>query len=309
MDKELSLVILAAGIGARYGGGVKQLERMGPSGEIIIDYSIYDALEAGFNQVVFIIRRDIEQAFREVIGDRMEAICSARGARVRYAYQDVRALPEGFSCPPERSKPWGTGQALLACKGLLNGPFAVINADDYYGKESFSSVFRYLSQLPADAKGRYCMAGFRLGNTLSENGGVTRGICRVDQQMRLVQVKETKHIVKTSSGAAVKAEESLTPVPVDAYVSMNFWGFTLDVLEVLEEEFQAFLEQNLQVPGSEFLIPVVVDRLLAKQKAAVTVLPTVDRWFGVTYREDAPAVRRDFQKLIEQGVYKSPLFG
>lgn len=308
MRAVFSLVIMAAGLGSRFGGGIKQLEQVGPSGEIIMDYSIHDALEAGFNQVVFIIRRDIEAAFRQVIGDRIEAVCNARGVQVVYAYQEVTELPGTFACPPERTKPWGTGHALLACAKILKNPFVVINADDYYGKAAFVRLYDFLAALPQNAKGQYCMAGFRLGNTLSERGGVTRGICRVDENWKLLQIKETRHVVKTATGAGIETEDGLLSVPEDTCVSMNFWGFTPDVLEILDGEFRAFLAEKLTTADSEFLIPVVMDELLSKGRACITVLPTEDHWFGVTYRGDVPVVKQSFQELHTAGFYTTPLF-
>ncbi len=308
MAKTYSLVILAAGLGSRFGGGIKQLEQVGPSKEIIMDYSIHDAIEAGFNQVVFIIRRDIEAAFRAVIGERIEAVCKARGVGVAYAYQDVADLPGDFVCPPDRTKPWGTGHALLACSKILKNPFVVINADDYYGKEAFTQLFGFLAALPEGAQGKYCMAGFRLGNTLSAHGGVTRGICKVDEQNTLLQIKETKNVIKTPDGAGVQTEQGVNPLPMDAIASMNFWGFTPDVLQLLDAQFQAFLAENLNVPQTEFVLPVVLDKLLFQGRVAVTVLPTEDRWFGMTYQQDVPAVLEAFGKLHEDGVYPDPLF-
>ena len=216
-----TLVIMAAGIGSRFGGGVKQLTPVGPNGEIIIDYSIHDALEAGFNKIVFIIRKDIEKDFREVIGDRIEKICD-----VEYVFQSLDDLPEGFEKPADRTKPWGTGQAVRCCKGVVNEPFAVINADDYYGKEAFVKVHDYLvEEHPASDKLDFCMAGFLLENTLSENGGVTRGICSVNEQGHLTKVTETKNIVKTAEGAAVQAEDgSLTAVQAHCPASNAPWA-------------------------------------------------------------------------------------
>lgn len=304
-----ALVILAAGIGARYGGGVKQLKQVGPSGEIIMDYAIYDAMEAGFNKIVFIIRKDIEADFREVIGDRIEAVCRQRGVEVAYAFQERQDLPEGFVCPEDRVKPWGTGHALLACRGLLNEPFVVINADDYYGKSAYEKLFRYLRCLPADAKSRFCMAGFRLGNTLSDYGGVTRGVCCADENMMLTAVKETRGITKQDGQAVADRDGTKTVLDNDSCVSMNMWGFTPDILPVLQQRFVGFLKENLQNPTAEYLLPEIVDRLLADGEAAVQVLPTEDRWFGITYREDAPLVAAAFHRMVEDGIYARRLYG
>ena len=307
MEREYALVVLAAGIGSRF-GGVKQLKQVGPAGEIIMDYSIFDALEAGFNKIVFIIRKEIEADFREVIGDRIERVCAPKGVQVAYAFQERENLPGGFACPSERTKPWGTGHALLACKGLLNGPFVVLNADDYYGKGAFRNLLAFLQALPADSKGCYCMAGFRLGNTLSDHGGVTRGLCMVDREGWLRQVAETRNVVRTETGAASREGESLRPLDPELCASMNMWGFTPDVLEHMERQFLQFLREYRTEPKSEFLLPVVVDHLLAEKKAAVRVLPTEDQWFGMTYQEDVPPVRAAFHRMAEQGIYRPGLY-
>ena len=304
--RKTTLVVMAAGIGSRFGGGIKQLEPVGPSGEIIMDYSVYDAIQAGFDKVVFIIRKDLEKDFREIIGNRMEKI-----VETAYAFQELDDLPAGFQRPEGRTKPWGTGQAILCCKDLVQEPFAVINADDYYGKEAFVKVHDYLAgEHPACGKMDFCMAGFQLGNTLSENGGVTRGICSVNEDGHLTKVTETKNIVKTPEGAAVKGEDGrLTSVAADCPVSMNMWGFTPEIFEVLENGFAEFL-QNLSDPmKGEYLIPTIVDGLIQEQKANVTVLESRDKWFGVTYKEDKPAVVRSFRELIDAGVYREKLFG
>ena len=303
--KKTTLVVMAAGIGSRFGGGIKQLEPVGPSGEIIIDYSIHDAMEAGFDKVVFIIRKDLERDFREVIGDRME-----RRVETAYAFQELDDLPEGFAKPEGRTKPWGTGQAILCCKDLVKEPFAVINADDYYGKEAFVKVHDYLAQERGQgARMEFCMAGFLLGNTLSENGGVTRGICSVDKEQHLTRVTETRNIVKTEQGAAVKSEDgTLTPVDVHCPVSMNMWGLTPEIFPVLESGFREFLLGLSDRTKGEYLIPTIMDGLIQEKKANVTVLESGDRWFGVTYREDKPAVIRSFRELIAAGVYKERLF-
>ncbi len=303
--QEYALVILAAGIGSRFGGGVKQLKQVGPSGEIIMDYSIHDAIQAGFRKIVFIIRKDIEEDFREVIGSRMEALCRPLGVEIAYAFQELEDLPAAYACPAERKKPWGTGHALLACRDVLREPFVVINADDYYGKKAFGSLLEFLRQLPENSRGRYCMAGFRLGNTLSDYGGVTRGICMTDGLGNLQQVRETRNIVKTPGGAAAGTGE---PLDLNSCVSMNMWGFTPDILPVLEERFQDFLAENLREPQSEFLLPVLIDRMLAENAASVQMLPTDDQWFGMTFREDIPAVVEAFRELVRQGVYEAGLY-
>ena len=304
--RKTTLVVMAAGIGSRFGGGIKQLEPVGPSGEIIMDYSVYDAIQAGFDKVVFIIRKDLEKDFREIIGNRMEKI-----VETAYAFQELDDLPAGFQRPEGRTKPWGTGQAILCCKDLVQEPFAVINADDYYGKEAFVKVHDYLAgEHPACGKMDFCMAGFQLGNTLSENGGVTRGICSVNEDGHLTKVTETKNIVKTPEGAAVQGEDGrLTSVAADCPVSMNMWGFTPEIFEVLENGFAEFLKNLSDPMKGEYLIPTIVDGLIQEQKANVTVLESRDKWFGVTYKEDKPAVVRSFRELIDAGVYREKLFG
>lgn len=303
--KNTTLVIMAAGIGSRFGGGIKQLEPVGPAGEIIMDYSIHDALEAGFNKIVFIIRKDLEKDFKEIIGKRIEKI-----ADVSYAFQELDDLPEGFHKPADRTKPWGTGQAILCCKGLLNEPFIVINADDYYGKEAFVKIHDYLvNWTPVPGKFNFCMAGFILGNTLSDNGGVTRGVCNIDENYHLADVDETSDIIKTEEGAAIRMEDgSLKPIDDKSYVSMNMWGFTPDLLDELETGFAKFLsgikEGDIK---KEYLLPIIVDQLIKSDKAQVTLLETNDKWFGVTYKEDKDTVVESFRRLIAEGVYSNPL--
>lgn len=304
--KSTTLVIMAAGMGSRFGGGIKQLEPMGPNGEIIMDYSIYDAIEAGFNKVVFVTRKDLFETFKEVIGDRI-----AKVIPVEYAFQELQDLPEGFSVPEGRTKPWGTGQAILACKGIVNEPFLVINADDYYGKTAFKLIHDYLVGEHTD-KGIYdfCMAGFILGNTLSDNGAVTRGVCVIDEQKHLVGVNETGGIVKTKDGAECEDKDgNIVPVDPASYVSMNMWGFTPDFLQELDGKFKQFLgglkEGDIK---SEFLLPMVVDELIKAGKANVTILETNDKWFGVTYKEDKPIVVESVRRLIAEGKYPEKLY-
>lgn len=296
---------MAAGIGSRFGGGIKQLEPVGPNGEIIMDYSIHDALEAGFNDIVFIIRKDLEKDFKEVIGDRI-----AKKAKVSYAFQEMDDLPEGFSKPEGRKKPWGTGQAILVCKDIIKNPFVVINADDYYGKEAFAKVHNYLVQdKEKNSMLDFCMAGFILSNTLSENGGVTRGVCQVDENDMLTGVIETHDITKGEDGAQIPdGNGGYQTIDGNSRVSMNMWGFTPEILEELEKGFSIFLE-NLTPDDikSEYLLPTIVDQLIQSKKAQVKVLETKDRWFGVTYKEDKQVVVDSFRRLIEEGVYASPL--
>lgn len=298
--QKTALVIMAAGIGSRFGGGIKQLAPVGPNGEIIMDYSIHDALEAGFNKVVFIIRKDLEKDFREIIGNRIEKLCE-----VEYAFQELGCLPEGFEVPEGRTKPWGTGQAVLVCKDIIKEPFAVINADDYYGKQAFAEVHDYLVE-HANDQYRYCMAGFILKNTLSDNGGVTRGICKVDEKKRLYDIVETSNIVKCPEGARIDGTGET--VDVESYVSMNMWGLTPEFLDVLEKGFKEFLgglaPEDIK---AEYLLPNIIDGMLKSRQAQVTLLETKDKWFGVTYAEDKQSVVESFAKLIADGVYDSPL--
>lgn len=299
--KEIALVIMAAGIGSRYGAGIKQLQKVGPQGEIIIDYSIHDALEAGFTKVIFIIRKDIEAEFKEAIGSRIEKICP-----VTYVFQDKEDLPEGFQCPPDRVKPWGTGQAVLACREVLHVPFAVINADDYYGKTAFQIIYKYLEEHYED-KRQYCMAGFRIGNTLSENGAVTRGICTMDDENNLLKVVETGGLERMDSGQVKDADGGV--LSDDTLVSMNLWGLGPDFLPVLEQKFTEFLQQVK--PGdikAEYLLPSVIDQMIGSGQASVKVLPTADKWFGVTYAADKHSVVEAFKNLVAQGVYGPELW-
>lgn len=299
-----SLVIMAAGIGSRYGAGIKQLAAVGPNGEIIMDYSIHDALEAGFDRVVFIIRRDLEKEFREVIGERIEKICP-----VAYAFQEKEDLPAGFTCPADRKKPWGTGQAVLACRHIVKEPFLVINADDYYGKEGFRIAHDFLVAQEGK-ENAFCMPGFILKNTLSENGGVSRGICRVNGEGYLTDVTETHGLVRTADGAATEKDGVRTPVDANAIVSMNMWALTPGFLKELEEGFVPFLSGLAEGDvKSEYLLPAVVDGMVKSGKATVKVIPTSDCWFGVTYQEDKDAVVEAFRKLYAAGVYQKDLYG
>ena len=271
--QKTALVIMAAGIGSRFGKGIKQLASVGPCGEIIMDYSIHDALEAGFNKVVFIIRKDLEEEFRRVIGERIEKI-----TEVEYVFQELDDLPEGFTKPADRTKPWGTGQAVLAAKKVLDEPFIVINADDYYGKEAYVKVHDYLVQeQQKDGKLHICMAGFRLGNTLSDNGSVTRGICHIENG-QLTGVTETHDIFKTATGAESRnADGSVQELDVKDLVSMNMWGLTPDFMEVLEKGFEEFLSglapEDIK---KEYLLPELVDHLIKNESAEVDVLETKD---------------------------------
>jgi len=297
-----SLVIMAAGMGSRF-GGIKQLEPVGPSGEIIMDYSIYDALEAGFDKVVFIIRRNLEKDFRDVIGDRINKLVN-----VEYVFQELEELPEGYLKPEGRTKPWGTGQAVLCCKEVVKGPFAVINADDYYGKEAFKKIYQFLNNKDL-TQDQYCMAGFILGNTLSDNGSVTRGVCKVNDNGILKEIMETSGIVAEGNSAIAQVAGEKTIIDLNSVVSMNMWGFKPSIFKVLEDGFINFLS-NLEENGlkKEYLLPDAVGELIKNDYAEVSVLETADRWFGVTYKEDKEVVVKSFQDLIDQGAYPTKLF-
>ncbi len=305
--KKTALVIMAAGIGSRFGGGIKQLEPVGPSGEIIMDYSIHDALEAGFNRIIFVIRHDLEEEFKEVIGNRIEKI-----APVSYAFQELSDLPKGFSVPEGRKKPWGTGQAILSIRNLIEEPFLVINADDYYGKEAFAKIHDYMVNQMDEEQPVYdiCMGGFILANTLSDNGTVTRGVCEVGTDGILKQVRETYNIKRTPEGLQA-TDKNGSPVTVreNQPVSMNMWGLTPAFVKELEKGFPEFLTQL--EPGdvkSEYLLPTIIDQMIRENRARVTVLETKDHWFGVTYKEDKASVTESIRALIAQGVYPEKLF-
>ena len=303
-----ALVVMAAGIGSRFGGGIKQLEPVGPNGEIIMDYSIYDAMEAGFDKVVFVIRKDLEKDFREIIGNRIE-----KKVEVAYAFQEVDDIPEAFKEKfAERTKPWGTGQAILCCKDVVKEPFLVINADDYYGKEVFRKIHTYMvEQMDVNAPVYdICMGGFILANTLSENGGVTRGVCEVGEGEILKRVTETYNIQKTADGMTATDKEG-NPVSVqeNQHVSMNMWGLTPGFVEELEKGFPEFLaglkEGDVK---SEYLLPTIIDQMIHDGRARVKLLETHDCWFGVTYREDKESVTESIRALIREGVYPEKLF-
>ena len=288
-----TLVILAAGIGSRFGGGIKQLEPVGPNNELIIDYSIHDAIVAGFNKIVFIIRHDIEADFRERIGDRIEKICNSIDVTVEYAFQEkdmfIDSIPEG------RTKPWGTGHAVLCAADKIDSDFAVINADDYYGKNGFKRAADYLG------KG-YALVGYVLKNTLSDNGGVTRGICKVVDD-KLIGIDETKNIIKTESGA----ESNDIQIDTNSLASMNFWCYPKEFIDILKTGFPEFLKNMSDPIKDEYLLPIIADEMI-KDNINFTVLSTNDKWFGVTYKEDKPAVIESFKKLIEAGEYKENLY-
>ena len=301
-----TLVIMAAGIGSRFGGGIKQLAPIGPNGEIIMDYSIYDALEAGFDKVVFVIRKDLEKDFKEIIGNRIE-----KEVEVAYAFQELDDIPEKFSGKfTGRTKPWGTGQAILCCKDVVDAPFLVINADDYYGKEAFKEAYAYLTNLPSTDIMQICMVSFVLKNTLSDNGGVTRGVCKVDGHGMLADIEETHNIEKEDGKAVIHKEDGDVFLDIDSPVSMNMWGFTKSILEEIKAGFPAFLDKGLQENPMkcEYFLPTVVSNLLAEDKATVSVLKSADKWYGVTYKEDKPVVVAAIQRMKDEGLYPQHLW-
>ena len=307
MEKEMTLVIMAAGIGSRFGERIKQLEPVGPDGELIIDYSVYDAVRAGFNHIVFIIRKDIEQLVREKIGDRL-----SKHVRISYAFQEKTDIPVRKELAEIRKKPWGTGQAVLAAKGVVNGPFAVINADDFYGAEAFKIIYQYLKN--ADNSGRtvpeYALCGFMLKNTLSENGAVTRGICTVENSF-LTGLEETKQIKCGSDGIITGVYDGEDRViPENATASMNMWCFTADYMDILSEQFVDFLKSADEntVNSGEFLVPIEVAKLTSAGKCRVRVLETDSKWFGMTYAEDAEGVKKSLAEFVKDGVYPKSLW-
>lgn len=301
-----TLLIMAAGIGSRFGTGIKQLAKVDEANHIIMDYSIHDAIETGFNEIIFIIRRDIEEEFKTVIGNRIESVCSSHGVNVSYSFQDINAIPG--TKPAERTKPWGTGQAVLAAKDLINNPFAVIKADDYYGKEAYKVMHDWL--VLEHEPNAYAMAGFILKNTLSDNGVVTRGVCQVAEgHTHIINVVETSNIVKSGSGAEAEGKV-LDP---ESYVSMNFWGFPgnpPEFLNVLSSGFVKFFKKEVERNPlkSEYLLPTIIGGMLRAGECTVKVLPTNDTWYGMTYKEDVEAVQTAFKGLIESGLYKEDLY-
>ncbi len=305
--KNATLVVMAAGIGSRFGGGIKQLEPVGPNGELIIDYAIYDAINAGFNKVVFVIRKSLEKDFKERIGNRIEKV-----VKVEYVYQEIDDIPAPYqSVFVERTKPWGTGQAILCCKSVVNEPFLVINADDYYGKNAFVVGYQYLvSEKKESDKLQIGMISYVLENTLSDNGGVTRGLCQVDDDHMLVNIVETRNIIKTENGAAVFKENGEVFIDVKTPVSMNMWGFSTQIFEVLENGFEQFLcgLVSNDYTKEEYLLPSIVEGLVCAKDADVKVIDSNEKWFGITYKEDKEAVVSSIRGLADAGVYPKKLF-
>lgn len=304
--KKPVLVIMAAGMGSRY-GGLKQIDPVDGQGHIIMDFSLYDAVRAGFKKVIFIIKKENEADFKEVIGDRI-----AGKIQVEYAYQDVLDIPKGFEAPQGRTKPWGTGHAVLSGRGLVDGPFVVINADDYYGKSAFSQIYDYLTSHEDGEKYNYAMVGYVLENTLTENGHVARGVCTVDADGRLSGITERTHIEKKGEGTAYTEDEGATwhVIPEGSIVSMNLWGFTESFMKELEAGFAPFLEKGLKENPlkCEYFLPSVVNGLVEEGKASVTVLKSFDRWYGVTYKEDKQRVSDAIEKMKADGLYPQNLW-
>ena len=304
--KEPVLVIMAAGMGSRY-GGLKQIDPVDAAGNKILDFSIYDALRAGFKKAVFIIKKENEMLFKECIGDAV-----SRHMEVEYVFQDITDGPDGFNIPDERIKPWGTAHAIFSCREVVKGPFAVINADDYYGVEAFKVLYDFLTTHEDDEKYRYAMVGYRLGNTLTENGSVARGCCVTNDEGYLVSITERTKIVKTPEGAAYSEDEGVTytPISVDSPVSMNMWGFTPSIIPELGKTLEDFFATQVQKNPlkAECYLPIEVDKLLKEGKATVKVLSSKDKWFGVTYKEDKPYVMDSIQKLKDAGIYPDVLW-
>ncbi len=286
-----TLVVMAAGMGSRF-GGLKQIEPIGPKGEALLDFSVYDAKKAGFTKVVFVIKHEIEKDFKEIVGKRVEKVLPTE-----YVFQEIDDLPEGFTCPEGRTKPWGTGQAILCCKDVVKEPFAIINADDYYGQSAFKKIY---DQLKADSE-NYCVVGYRLANTLTENGTVSRGVCVVEDGF----LKEIDERTKIQDCKYTEDDgQTWVQMPEDTVVSMNFWGLNPDIFDFLEREFKAFLSEKINVPKSEFYIPIVIGDLVKNGEKAVKVLVAEDRWYGVTYKEDKPAVVKALGDIVASGAYE-----
>ena len=304
--KKPVLVIMAAGRGSRY-GGLKQIDPVDSEGHIIMDFSMYDARRAGFEEVIFIIKRENEADFREAVGSRVE-----KYMKVSYAFQEIGNIPAGYEVPEGRKKPWGTAHAVLSCIDQVDGPFAVINADDYYGREAFQLIYDYLSAHEDDEKYRYTMVGYLLGNTVTDNGHVSRGICETNMNGELVSVEERTRIEKRDGGIAFTEDdgETWTEVSGDAIVSMNMWGFTKSILDEIRDGFPAFLDKGLKSNPMkcEYYLPAVVSRLLEEGKATAAVLKSADKWYGITYKEDKPVVVAALQKMKDEGIYPEHLW-
>ena len=300
------LVIMAAGMGSRY-GGLKQIDPVDGEGHIIMDFSMFDAKRAGFEKVIFIIKKENEADFKEAVGDRMSKYMD-----VSYAFQELNNIPEGYEVPEGRVKPWGTAHAILSCIDQIDGPFAVINADDYYGKEAFQLIYDYLASHQDDDKYRYTMVGYELGNTVTDNGHVARGVCSMNENGELIAIHERTRIEKRDGGIAFTEDDgrTWTAVPADTIVSMNMWGFTKSILKEIKEGFPAFLDKGLMENPMkcEYFLPTVVSDLLGEERATVAVLKSADKWYGVTYKEDKPVVVEAIQKMKDEGLYPKHLW-
>ena len=296
MKKDITLVVMAAGMGSRF-GGLKQIEPIGPGGEVLLDFSVYDAVKAGFTKVVFVIKHAIEKDFKEMVGKRI-----ASRVKVEYVFQELDKLPEGYTCPVEREKPWGTAHAILCCKDVVKEPFAVVNADDYYGPSAFRQMADFLNEDNSD----YAMVGFRLENTLTENGHVSRGVCEIENGVLKTIVERTKIMdckFTEDDGA------TWTALPEDTVVSMNLWGFRTDIFDYIETGFKAFLDEKINTPKSEYYLPLIVADLIEKGEKDVKVLVAEDKWYGVTYKEDKESVKKAIINMIDSGEYKNNLWG
>ena len=302
MTHEPTLVIMAAGMGSRF-GGLKQMTPVDEEGHFIIDFSLYDAYQAGFRRVAFIIKREIEQTFRETIGARME-----KWFHVDYVYQELDRLPEGFAVPEGRKKPWGTAHAVACCRGVVEGPFAVINSDDFYGRGAYEAIFRFLTE--SEAPHHYAMLGYQLRNTVTEFGSVARGVCHVQDGMLLDITERTKIFKRGQDAAYTEDGETFVPLSGDSLVSMNFWGFTPEILDEIWNAFPAFLAENLPVNPEkcEFYLPTFVGSRLAEKKVSVRVLPCMETWHGVTYKEDLDSVKAAIGQLKREGKYPARLW-
>ncbi len=299
---DLTLLVLAAGMGSRY-GGLKQLDQVGPSGETIIDYSVFDAIEAGFNKIVFIIRKDIEKEMNEMLFEKY-----SKKIEIEYVFQELDKIPEGIELPADRVKPWGTGHAVLMAKDVINEPFVVINADDFYGKSAFKVVADYMRSQKDEPKGKNCMAGYLLKNTLSEHGYVSRGVCQINENNELIEIIERTKIGLKSNKIIADDNGADLELDGDVFCSMNFWGFTPDVFPELESEFKKFITNNISNLKSEYYIPSIVSHQLNNQLATVKVLEATDQWFGVTYKEDKPFVIDKIKNLTNKGQYPDKLW-
>ena len=290
MNFDATLVVMAAGMGSRF-GGLKQIEPVGPNGQAIIDFSVYDAIAAGFNKVVFIIKHEIEKEFKEIVGSRIEKMID-----VDYAFQEIDMLPEDFTCPADRVKPWGTAHAIYCCRDKVNTPFAVINADDYYGKGAYQKMYNHLKL----KKGDFCMVGFRLQNTLTENGTVSRGICEVENGI----LKSVTERTKILDCKYTEDDKNWVELPSDSIVSMNMWGFTPDIFEYIDNDLKEFFSEKINIPKVEYYLPTVVSNVIQRGQKDVSVLIAEDRWYGVTYKEDKANVVDALKQKIINGEYE-----